>query len=219
MIAIIGTGRMGQALGARLVELDKEVVFGSREPQGENTAELRDRFTLSSINEAVQSSNIVFVAVPYHAAGQLSSQFGDVSGKVIIDVTNALKMGTDGLMEFASPTSSGEELQNAMSGAKIVKAFNTVGAHIIRDPSLASGPVSVPILSDCDASKATVTSLCEEMELQPVDLGPMRHSRFVEGMAALYLTPYLQGRMGDAFEFFLRTNSAPKVSSGVRAAG
>ena len=42
--------------------------------------------------------------------------------------------------------------------------------------------------------------------------------RYLEGMAALYLVPYLRGRRDDAFEFYLRRGASPTVSEGVRPA-
>jgi hypothetical protein len=40
----------------------------------------------------------------------------------------------------------------------------------------------------------------------------------LEMMSMLYIVPYIQGRMDEAFEYYFRKGTAPKVSQGVRTA-
>lgn len=80
------------------------------------------------------------------------------------------------------------------------------------------GTQNVPIAGSDVAAKTQVAALVRQMGFESVDVGPIRNSRYLEGMTALYLVPYLQGRPGDAFEFYLRTGASPKESAGVRAA-
>ncbi len=147
------------------------------------------------------------------------SEIGDLANKTIIDVTNALTMGGDGLMEMASTSSAGAELQAAKPKATVVKAFNTIGFHIIANPDAAGGPVSTLLAGNHVDAKQTVAKLANSLGFEANDIGPIRQARYLEGMAALYLTPYLQGRMKDAFEFYLRTGASPQESKGVKAAG
>ena len=54
-------------------------------------------------------------------------------------------------------------------------------------PDSAGGPVSIPITGDSDSAKATVAELIEGMGLEPIDVGPLRNSRWVEGMLILWI--------------------------------
>jgi len=223
MIAVLGTGRMGGAIGKRLSSLGYDIVFGSRTPSSNTVRALLKETGAGAkaleLNEAIDEAETIILATPYIGMNGILPFLKNASEKIIVDVTNALGMSDDGLMSMVSETSSGEELYTALPDQNIVKALNTIGFHIISDPSAAGGPVTSMIAGENALAKKTISKLVEKMGFETVDVGPIRQSRYMEGMAALYLTPYLQGRMPDAFEYHLRCGANPKESKGVRAAG
>jgi len=223
MIAILGVGRMGKALGKRLSQLGKPVIFGARDPNREDVAALvascEGTASAETIEKACKQAATIIICTPYAAMGDIVSQMEAISGKTIIDVTNALSMSGDGLMTLCSETSAGEEFQAAFPDGHVVKALNTIGFHIIANPDGAGGPVSSLLAGNNAQAKQDVAELVNELGFETSDVGPIRQSKYLEGMSVLYLTPYLQGRAADAFEFYLRTGASPKESRGVRAAG
>ncbi len=185
-IAVIGTGNVGGALGPRFSELGHDIIYGSRQPMREDVQALVGRTHGNAKAmlpaEAAAAADIVVMATKWADAEVALKSLGDLSGKIILDPNNAVIFKDNGMREHAVETSAAEMIQSWAPGARVVKAFNTLGAPTMTDPSSAGGPVTIPIAGNDPAAKATIAALVEGIGFDVVDMGDLSAARVLEGM-------------------------------------
>jgi len=158
-IAVIGTGFIGGILGRALAAAGNDVVFGSRHPDDDGGVVGETRARVASIGDALDGAEVVILALPGTAVGQLASdQGGALAGKLVIDATNKLGEGAAN-SRAALPAS-----------VRYARAFNTLGGENMADPVFADGPADM-FFSAPEADRATVESVIEGVGLRPVYLG------------------------------------------------
>ncbi len=214
-IAVIGTGMMGSSLGTRLGAAGHRVIYGSRDPSKPRVIDLVTRTGRAASArtqlEAARAGEIVIIAVPWEATQSVVAHLQEaLRGKVVIDITNAQRLNADdGLPEMAVATSAGELMQRWLPESKVVKAFNTVGFHVVAEPQRANGPVTVPVASNYPDAKVEVVALVKELGFEAMDAGPLRMARTLEELSGLYRVPHWSGRRNEAFEFYFRPVPEP----------
>lgn len=210
-IAIIGTGEVANALGPEFAALGHDIVYGSRDPSRAEVTELVARTggdaSAAEQAAAVRGADIVVLAVPGGVAEEVARGLGDLSGKILIDVTNRVGRSDDGWLVHDVPGkgSNAELVQSAVPAARVVKAFNTLNWRTMVDPQSSGGAVTIPIAGDDEAAKAVVAELVEGMGLEVVDFGPLRYAHVLEEMLIVWANA--RGR-GAAFNYYLRPQPA-----------
>ena len=207
-IAVIGTGDVAGALGPEFAALGHTIVYGSRDPSRDKVRALVERTgngaSATTPAESVVGADIVVMAVPGTAVEAITNGLGDLSGKIIIDPTNAIDRSDDGYFKLVYDSSTAEIIQDAAPAAYVVKAFNTLHWRTMVDPDSSGGPVSIPLVGDSAEAKATVAELVEGMGLEAIDLGPLRYARHIEGMLLVWIHNRYGGGDGPAFDYHLR---------------
>jgi predicted dinucleotide-binding enzyme len=205
IVAVIGTGEVGGALGPRLGGLGHQVIYGSREPGRADVQALVARSgTGAQAREpaaAAAGAEVVILAVPWNTVEEVVRSLGDLAGKIVIDPSNPRIDTPDGFRDYAFDTSNAERIQALAPGAMVVKAFNTLGADVMADPDRAGGPVTIPVAADGREAAARVAELVRALGFEPVDVGPLRYARIVEG---LHFIRYNAGQLGASFDYYFR---------------
>ena len=180
-VAIIGAGNVGRALATSITRAGHDVTLSAknRESAAEAARAIGARAADSNV-AAVADADLVILAMPFvGAADEVTNEIRDeVAGKTVIDVTNPLKPDYSGLATEHS--SAAEELQKLLPEASVIKAFNTIFASNQAEPTR---DIDGFVAGDDDTAKQTVMSLVDSMGFTPLDVGPLRAARFLEGMA------------------------------------
>ena len=209
-VAVIGTGDMGDSLGPQFARLGYRVIYGSRDPGSEKVRNLVANTpgdaSATSQAEAAKQPGIVLTLVPWPAMETVAQSLGDLGGKIVIDVSMPFRQGDDGYPEKLVDTSSAEIIQKHNPGARVVKAWATLGSQVIDDTQSVDGPVTVPIASDDREAKEFVAKIVAAMGMDPVDFGPLRMAREIESMQMIYMIPLVQARDA-AWEFYFRRSN------------
>lgn len=111
---------------------------------------------------------------------------GDLTGHVVIDITNPLTPDYMGLT-LGHSTSAAEEIARAIPQADVVKGFNTVFAQVLADGAdFGHGQkVTVFLASDSERAKQTARALAESMGFHVQDAGGLKNARYLEPVAGL----------------------------------
>jgi len=201
-VTIIGAGNMGRGIGTRAVAGGHSVTFVDANPEvAEKTAadvkaSAKNGATVStsSLGDAVLG-DVVVLAVWYGTNIEIAKQLGTkLAGKVVVDIANPLNSTYDGLAT-APDSSSAEDLAKALvSGANVVKAFNTTYAGTLVAGEVAGQKLDVFIAGDNADAKAKVAQLVTDGGMRAIDSGPLHRARQIEAMQLLHIT--LQGTLG-----------------------
>jgi 8-hydroxy-5-deazaflavin:NADPH oxidoreductase len=204
-IAVLGAGNVGGALGKLWAGRGHEVRFGVPDPGSEKLktllASTGGKAQAGSNREAAAASEVVVLSVPWPAAEQAIRDCGDLKSKVVIDCTNPLRSDFKGL-EVGTTTSAAEQVA-AWSGAKVVKAFNTIGAGNYGKAEFAGTRADGFYCGDDTAAKDKVKPLIADIGLNPVDVGPLRNARLLEPLAMLWIDLAINQKWGANHAFKL----------------
>ena len=205
-IGVSGSGNVGGTLGTRWAKNGHTVVFGSRAPGSREMKQLIDgagpTSSAASVPEAVRASEVVLLATPWSAAREALASAGDLSGKILIDATNPVLPRLAGL-ELGNSTSGAEQISTWAPGAKVVKAFNTIGFNIMENPRFNGRGALMLFCGDDPAAKQVVLALAAELGFEPMDAGALARARLLEPFALLWITMSLAPGHGREFAFQL----------------
>jgi 8-hydroxy-5-deazaflavin:NADPH oxidoreductase len=186
IVTTIGVGNVGGALARLWIDAGYEVRAAGRQ----NCAQV------------VAVADVVALCVPWSAAEVALTSCGDLAGKILIDCTNPLASGLDGLV-LGGTTSAAERIQSWHPNAIIVKAFNSTGAAMLGKGKIEGRLADGFYCGDSAAAKQVVGPLIIAAGLRPVDVGPLRNARYLEAMAMLWIDLAVNQKRGASFAFTL----------------
>jgi len=205
-ISILGAGNVGGTLGRVWAKNGHDVFFGVPDPQDAKTQQLLksigQNVRAGTVAEAAAATDLIVLATPWPATRDAIQRAGNLTGKVVIDCTNALKEGVSGLA-LGYTTSAAEQVAEWARGAKVFKALNQAGFNIMANPVFDGQRAVMFVCGDDAQQKSIVLKLVAEIGFETIDAGSLVIARLLEpyGMLWIHLA-YAQG-MGREFAFGL----------------
>ncbi|MBE0613677.1 MAG: NAD(P)-binding domain-containing protein [Burkholderiales bacterium] len=175
-IGTVGSGRVGSAIGAAWVKAGHEVMFSSLDLEADK--KLAERLgagaRAGTPREAAAFGTVLLVTVPYKALPGVGRDLGDlIKGKIIIDTSNPI-VARDGEMAVAArEKGAGIASQEFLPGARIVRAFNAIGAARMAEAAGNSERIGMPIAADDAEAIRIASALIRDVGYEPVLVGTL----------------------------------------------
>nr|WP_294813121.1 NADPH-dependent F420 reductase [uncultured Sphingomonas sp.] len=170
--AIIGFGKIGQALAHAFARRNVDVTVASRRPPEALAPQARaigPTVVAKSLQEALKADTI-FLAIPFWEHRELAKALPSWAGKTVIDVTNSFGVSPEELDGLPSSAF----IAKAFPGARLVKGFNHLVAPILATDPVVEGGHRVVFLSSDDADAIVpVAALAKQLGFAPVTLGKL----------------------------------------------
>jgi predicted dinucleotide-binding enzyme len=181
-IGIVGSGQVGSAIGAVWVKAGHEVMFSSRNIENDKAlaAQLGAGARAGTPREAAAFGEVVMVSVPYRALPDVGKDLGDlIKGKVVIDTCNPFP-GRDGeIANWAREKGAGLASAELLPGARLVRAFNAIGAARMGSAYQEPGRVGMPIAADDVKAVEVASRLIREIGYEPVLIGGLAKGKYL----------------------------------------
>ena len=170
--AIVGFGKIGQALARAFARKNIEVAVASRRPPEALAPQARaigPTVVAKSLREALEADTII-LAVPFGEHREVAKALPNWKGKTVIDAMNAFGVAPeelDGLPASAF-------VAKAFAGARLVKGFNHLGAtKLAADPIVEGGHRVIFLSGDDEDAIVPVEALAKQLGFAPVKLGKL----------------------------------------------
>ena len=198
-IAVLGTGNVGQTIGAKLVSLNHEVIMGSRSADNEKAKNFAQQHSAKNgtFAEPAAQAEIIFNCVSGGASMQALQLAGteNLKGKILVDLSNPLDFSTGTLrLSVCNDDSLGEQIQRAFPETKVVKTLNTLWCGLMINPLLiGEGNHQLFMCGNDSGAKTEVMTLLQTFGWNPLnimDLGDITGARGMEMYLPLWLRIY-----------------------------
>jgi predicted dinucleotide-binding enzyme len=180
-IGVIGSGNIGGTIGGLWVKSGHPVMFSSRHPDElkDMVAKLGSRAQAGSVEQAIAFGDVLFIAVPYGAIPQIGKDYSvAIRGKVMLDACNAVLARDGAIANEVEQNGIGVTSQKYLTGARIVRAFNTMSYMTFANEAHRPDPkLAIPIAGDDAQAVQVAAGLVRDAGFDPVVVGSLVEAR------------------------------------------
>lgn len=192
-VAVIGLGNIGKTVAQNFIKGNRPVIVASRKLDDAKALaqELGSLATANETGEAIKNADIIVLSVWLDTIQELFEQYGtELQGKIIIDPSNPIAPDEKGgFKKIIGEKESAGQLNAAIApkGAKVVKAFGTLGAATLASAAFQAPEKSVLFYAADDATvDKTVEQLIQDNGFDAVKVGGLDQSIRIEVFGDLH---------------------------------
>jgi 8-hydroxy-5-deazaflavin:NADPH oxidoreductase len=181
-IGVIGSGNVGSNLGRVLAKAGHPVMFSSRNLAHDKqlAAQVGANARAGTPAEAAAFGNVLIIAVPYGALPDLGKSLdGALKGKIVLDACNPFPNRDGEIANRAREQGAGRVSAELLPGARIVRAFNAIGAASMGQAHEQPGKVGMPIAGDDKEAIEVASRLIREIGYEPVLIGGLDKGKYL----------------------------------------
>ena len=189
-IGIVGSGRIGGTLGELWVKAGHEVMFSSLDLEHDKAlaARIGGAARAGTPKEAGAFGDVLLISVPYGALPQVGRDLGDsLKGKVVLDTCNPVPTRDGDMAVDAKAKGTGIASPLLLPGARLVRAFNSVGYSRLQSEAHRAGEkVAIPLAADDAAALQIAVRLVQEAGFEPVVVGALARAKEFDAGTPVY---------------------------------
>ena len=148
-LGTIGAGHIGSTIGGLWIKDGHKVMFSDRHPEQlkDPVASLGPLAQAGTIAQAIAFGEAILLTVPYGAIPQIGHDYAAaLKGKIVLDTCNAVPARDGAVAAEVEQNGIGVTTQKYFPGARIVRAFNTMGyMYFAQEANRPDPKLAVPI--------------------------------------------------------------------------
>jgi 8-hydroxy-5-deazaflavin:NADPH oxidoreductase len=209
-IGIIGSGIVGQVLAKGFLAEGNKVMLGTRNTSKEEVVKFKsenEAIEIGTFEDTAKFGDVLVLATGGMVTEDAINLAGtrNFSGKVIIDATNPIdkRPPENGVLKYFTSLEESlmERIQQQLTEAHVVKAFNSVGNALMYKPNFSGGKPTMFICGNNEEAKQTVTQILDAFGWETEDMGAVESARAIEPLCILWCIPgFIRNQWMHAFK-------------------
>ncbi|MFM9911638.1 MAG: NADPH-dependent F420 reductase [Chitinophagaceae bacterium] len=209
-IGIIGSGQVGQVLAKAFIAEGHVVTLGTRNHLKVEVVKFKNEnnaVAIANFADTAKFGELIVLATNGEATLEIVKGIdaSNFKNKIIIDATNpiAKTAPVNGVLQFFTGPNESlmEKIQQLLSEARLVKAFNSVGSGLMYKPVFKGGPPTMFIAGNDENAKDTVRDILTHFGWETEDMGKAEAARAIEPLCILWCLPgFTKNQWSHAFK-------------------
>ena len=209
-VGVIGSGMVGRVLASAFLNEGHEVMLGTRDTSKDEVVKWKAANAggqTGYFKDAAAFGQLLVLCTAGAVTGDVIEIAGPLNfaGKTVIDTTNPISKEPpqNGVLKFFTTLEESlmERLQMKLPGAKLVKAFNSVGNAKMYKPGFRNGPPTMFICGNDNGAKKEVVAILRAFGWEAEDMGSVEAARAIEPLCMLWCIPgFLRNEWTHAFK-------------------